>query len=294
VRSEFLNQLQKGAIRKGVVSSIVNFGRLRRSRRRRRRSGARLGAVLESTSTIRPRWFRWATRSTVEVLDVDMDRERVSVVAQGDSGRSVAALSRVPHAIGPDRAGQGHQAGAVRARFVRVEEGIEGPGAHLRAVGAPRRGAPTQVVQVGDDAMVKVIDIGPGASPHLAEASSRPTRTTTEEFDPLESTGMADSYDEQGNYIFPEGFDSETNEWLEGFDKQREEWEVPLRPRPSVVTRCPHHRRWRSSPAAEAEEAAKAFVVERRVTLGGAGGQWLARQRTRSLAALREKLAGSA
>lgn len=26
VRSEFLNQLQKGAIRKGVVSSIVNFG----------------------------------------------------------------------------------------------------------------------------------------------------------------------------------------------------------------------------------------------------------------------------
>jgi small subunit ribosomal protein S1 len=36
---------------------------------------------------------------------------------------------------------------------------------------------------------------------------------------------MADSYDEQGNYIFPEGFDPETNEWLEGFDKQREEWE---------------------------------------------------------------------
>jgi small subunit ribosomal protein S1 len=31
-------------------------------------------------------------------------------------------------------------------------------------------------------------------------------------------------YDEQGNYIFPEGFDAETNEWLEGFDKQRK-WE---------------------------------------------------------------------
>jgi small subunit ribosomal protein S1 len=36
---------------------------------------------------------------------------------------------------------------------------------------------------------------------------------------------MADSYDEQGNYIFPEGFDAETNEWMEGFDKQRAEWE---------------------------------------------------------------------
>jgi small subunit ribosomal protein S1 len=37
---------------------------------------------------------------------------------------------------------------------------------------------------------------------------------------------MADSYDEQGNYIFPEGFDAETNEWLEGFDAQRNEWEA--------------------------------------------------------------------
>ncbi|MCV7110888.1 30S ribosomal protein S1, partial [Mycolicibacterium setense] len=47
----------------------------------------------------------------------------------------------------------------------------------------------------------------------------------TEEFDPSKY-GMADSYDEQGNYIFPEGFDAETNEWLEGFDTQRAEWEA--------------------------------------------------------------------
>lgn len=38
--------------------------------------------------------------------------------------------------------------------------------------------------------------------------------------------GRADSYDDAGNYIFPEGFDAETNEWLEGFDKQRTEWEA--------------------------------------------------------------------
>jgi small subunit ribosomal protein S1 len=36
---------------------------------------------------------------------------------------------------------------------------------------------------------------------------------------------MAATYDEQGNYIYPEGFDPETGEWLEGFEKQREEWE---------------------------------------------------------------------
>jgi len=57
---------------------------------------------------------------------------------------------------------------------------------------------------------------------------------------------MADSYDEAGNYIFPEGFDADTNEWLEGFEKQRDEWEARYA-RPSVVTRCTPPR-WRSSP----------------------------------------------
>ncbi|MGZ4547121.1 MAG: 30S ribosomal protein S1, partial [Blastococcus sp.] len=37
--------------------------------------------------------------------------------------------------------------------------------------------------------------------------------------------GMAASYDAEGNYLYPEGFDSDTGEWREGFDAQREEWE---------------------------------------------------------------------
>ncbi|MDQ4085712.1 MAG: 30S ribosomal protein S1, partial [Actinomycetota bacterium] len=28
-----------------------------------------------------------------------------------------------------------------------------------------------------------------------------------------------------GNYIYPEGFDPETGEWLEGYDEQRAVWE---------------------------------------------------------------------
>jgi small subunit ribosomal protein S1 len=36
---------------------------------------------------------------------------------------------------------------------------------------------------------------------------------------------MPATYDEQGNYVYPEGFDSDSGEWLEGFDAQREEWE---------------------------------------------------------------------
>jgi small subunit ribosomal protein S1 len=45
-----------------------------------------------------------------------------------------------------------------------------------------------------------------------------------EHFDPT-LYGMAATYDTEGNYIYPEGFDPETGEWLEGFDKQRETWE---------------------------------------------------------------------
>ena len=59
----------------------------------------------------------------------------------------------------------------------------------------------------------------------LGDVYKRQNEDYTEEFDPAKY-GMADSYDDQGNYIFPEGFDPETNEWLEGFDSQRTEWEA--------------------------------------------------------------------
>src|SRR5262249_19714164 len=36
---------------------------------------------------------------------------------------------------------------------------------------------------------------------------------------------MTAEYDSEGNYIYPEGFDPETNDWLEGYEKQRQEWE---------------------------------------------------------------------
>jgi small subunit ribosomal protein S1 len=45
-----------------------------------------------------------------------------------------------------------------------------------------------------------------------------------EHFDPT-LYGMSATYDNEGNYIYPDGFDPETGEWLDGFDKQREEWE---------------------------------------------------------------------
>ena len=80
-----------------------------------------------------------ATRSTVQVLEVDLDRERISPVAQGHPAGPVAGVRLQPPGR---RAGlrPGHQAGALRC----VRPGgrrHRGPGAHLGDVGAPRRPA---------------------------------------------------------------------------------------------------------------------------------------------------------
>src|SRR2546421_669965 len=130
VRSEFLNQLQRGQVRKGVVSSIVNFGAF-----------------------------------------VDLG-------------------------------------------------GVEGL-VHISELAERHVEIPEQVVQVNDDVMVKVIDIDlerRRISLSLKQANEGFTPET--EFDPTQY-GMAAEYDAEGNYIYPEGFDPDTQEWQEGFGKQR-------------------------------------------------------------------------
>ena len=44
------------------------------------------------------------------------------------------------------------------------------------------------------------------------------------DFDPA-LYGMPTEYDGKGNYAYPDGFNSETGEWLDGFDDQRKVWE---------------------------------------------------------------------
>jgi small subunit ribosomal protein S1 len=81
-------------------------------------------------------------------------------------------------------------------------------------------------VQVGDEILVKVIDIDLDRrriSLSLKQANEGVVGDE-EQFDPA-AYGMAASYDDQGNYIYPEGFDPETGEWLEGYDEARETWE---------------------------------------------------------------------
>ena len=159
---------------------------------------------------------------TVEVLDVDLDRERVSLSLKATQEDPWRLFART-HAIGQIVPGKVTKLVPFGA-FVRVEEGIEGL-VHISELAERHVEIPEQVVQVGDDCMVKVIDIDLDRrriSLSLKQANEGMTVDT--EFDPTRY-GMAAEYDDQGNYIYPEGFDVETGEWQEGFETQREAWE---------------------------------------------------------------------
>ena len=103
-------------------------------------------------------------------------------------------------------------------------EGIEGL-VHISELAERHVDIPEQVVSVGEEITVKVIDIDLDRrriSLSLKQANEGMTVDT--EFDPTRY-GMAAEYDDQGNYIYPEGFDVETGDWKEGFESQRETWE---------------------------------------------------------------------
>lgn len=219
VRSEFLHQLQTGQVRKGVVSSIVNFGAF-----------VDLGGVDGLVHVSELSWKHIDHPSevvtvgdevTVEVLDVDLDRERVSLSLKATQEDPWRVFART-HAVGQIAPGKVTKLVPFGA-FVRVEEGIEGL-VHISELAQRHVDVPDQVVNVGEEVLVKVIDIDLERR-RISLSLKQADEDYTEEFDPSKY-GMADSYDEQGNYIFPEGFDPETNEWLEGFDAQREEWEA--------------------------------------------------------------------
>ena len=222
VRQTFLTTLQKGQVRSGVVSSIVNFGAF-----------VDLGGVDGLVHVSELSWkhidhpsevVEVGQEVTVEVLDVDMDRERVSLslkATQEDPWQQFARTHQIGQVV-PGKVTKLVPFGA----FVRVDEGIEGL-VHISELAERHVEIPEQVVQVNDDVMVKIIDIDlerRRISLSLKQANDTAAAAEVEDFDPT-LYGMAATYDAEGNYIYPEGFDPETGEWLEGFDAQREEWE---------------------------------------------------------------------
>ena len=221
VRSHFLQTLQKGQVRPGVVSSIVNFGAF-----------VDLGGVDGLVHVSELSWkhidhpneiVEVGQEVTVEVLDVDMDRERVSLSLKATQEDPWQTFART-HAIGQIVPGKVTKLVPFGA-FVRVEDGIEGL-VHISELAQRHVDLPEQVAKVGDELFVKVIDIDlerRRISRSLKQANEG-VDPAGDDFDPS-LYGMAAEYDEQGNYKYPDGFDPESNEWLEGFESQREAWE---------------------------------------------------------------------
>ena len=221
VRQKFLDELKKGQVRKGVISSIVNFGAF-----------VDLGGVDGLVHVSELSWkhidhpnevVQVGDEVTVEVLDVDLERERVSLSLKATQEDPWQHFART-HQIGQIVPGKVTKLVPFGA-FVRVEEGIEGL-VHISELAERHVEIPEQVVQIGDAVMVKIIDIDlerRRISLSLKQANETAV-ATADDFDPT-LYGMTSSYDEAGNYIYPDGFDPETGEWQEGFDDARAAWE---------------------------------------------------------------------
>ena len=288
VRQTFLNNLQKGQIRSGVISSIVNFGAF-----------VDLGGVDGLVHVSELSWkhidhpsevVEVGQEVTVEVLDVDMDRERVSLSLKATQEDPWQHFART-HQLGQVTPGRVTKLVPFGA-FVRVEEGIEGL-VHISELAERHVEIPEQIVQVGDEIFVKVIDIDlerRRISLSLKQANEG-DGDVADEFDPY-LYGMAPAFDEAGNYVGPDGFDPETGEWRPGYEGQRAEWE---REYAEAHARWEAHRKQAAEMrTADAEQAVAEGTATEYSSTSEASGDAGSLASDESLQALRDKLAGDA
>ena len=153
-RKKFLEELQKGEVRKGTVSSIVNFGAF-----------VDLGGVDGLVHVSELSWrhvehpsevVQVGQEVEVEVLDVDLERERISLSlkkTQEDPWRQFARL----HQPGEVIEGQVTKLVPFGA-FVRVADGVEGL-VHISELADRHVDTAEQVVTVGENVQVKIIEV---------------------------------------------------------------------------------------------------------------------------------------
>ncbi|MBO6098362.1 MAG: 30S ribosomal protein S1 [Aeriscardovia sp.] len=222
VREAFMNQLKKGQICEGTVSSIVQFGAF-----------VDLGGVDGLIHVSELSWkhidhpsdvVKVGQKVTVEVLDIDVERERISLslkATQEDPWQRFAR-THVPGQIVKGKVTKIVQFGV----FVSLADEIEGL-IHISELTDHHIANPASVVSQGEEIFVKVIDMDLDrcrVSLSLKQANDS-VNLNSDDFDPA-LYGMTAEYDENGNYKYPEGFDPESNEWLPGYEKQREAWEA--------------------------------------------------------------------
>jgi len=154
-RKKFLESLRKGGHRHGVVSSIVNFGAF-----------VDIGGGVDGLVHVSELSWKHVDHPSevvsvgqevdVEVLDVDLERERVSLSLKATQEDPWREFERK------------HQSGEVISgtvtklvpfgAFVRVADGIEGL-VHISELSDQHVESPESVVQVGQRVRVKVVDV---------------------------------------------------------------------------------------------------------------------------------------
>jgi small subunit ribosomal protein S1 len=193
-RGEFLVNLKPGEIRRGTVSSVVNFGAF-----------VDLGGMDGLVHVSELSWKHVDHPSsvvsvgdevTVQVLDVDLDKERISLslkATQSDPWQEFAAAHRVGELV------YGRITKIVPfGAFVQVGDGIEGL-VHISEMATHHVDLPEQVVSPGEELWVKIIDID--LQRRRISLSIKQAAEGGEVAEEYREAFGEQNYDAEGNYI---------------------------------------------------------------------------------------------
>src|SRR5579884_2871967 len=193
-RGEFLENLKPGERRRGVVSSVVNFGAF-----------VDLGGMDGLIHVSELSWKHVDHPSSVvsvgdevevEVLDVDLDKERISLSlnnTQTDPWQEFANTHQVGELV------YGRITKLVPfGAFVQVGDGIEGL-VHISEMAGHHVDLPEQVVTPGEELWVKIIDID--LQRRRISLSIKQAAEGGEVSEEYREAFGEHAYDEEGNYI---------------------------------------------------------------------------------------------
>ena len=193
-RGEFLVNLKPGEVRKGVVSSVVNFGAF-----------VDLGGMDGLVHVSELSWKHVDHPSSVvavgdevnvQVLDVDLDKERISLslkATQVDPWQEFATNHRIGELV------YGRITKLVPfGAFVQVGDGIEGL-VHISEMATHHVDLPEQVVTPGEELWVKIIDID--LQRRRISLSIKQAAEGGEVAEEYREAFGEHAYDAEGNYI---------------------------------------------------------------------------------------------
>jgi small subunit ribosomal protein S1 len=202
-REDFLANLKPGEVRRGTVSSVVNFGAF-----------VDLGGMDGLVHVSELSWKHVDHPSSVvqvgdeidvQVLEVDLDRERISLslkATQQDPWQEFASNHRVGELV------YGRVTKLVPfGAFVQVGDGIEGL-VHISEMAVHHVDLPEQVVTPGEELWVKIIDLDlQRRRISLSIKQAAEGGVVAQEYQ--EAFGEH-AYDEHGQYIGAADFEPET------------------------------------------------------------------------------------